>query len=193
MLKFIVWTCVTDRHIGKCDLCEKRKTLVPESFRFYKVVLLQDIYFQKIYSANDQPVRSQTWLVGQIQNPRIDGKDPIGTSQLFCLKYTGLQFKTIDNSPRNVHKIQLYLYSSFKPGTTLHTSKLSHMITYCKVVNYNMSCLKAHAGFFILLRKEIFDPYVLWPFDKNWLVTQIRIHNYTVFAIIFSKSFKTTL
>ena len=100
-------------------------------------------------------------LVGQIQNPRIDGKDPIGNSQLFCLKYTGLQFKIIDNPPRNVHKIQLYLYSSVKPGTTLHTNKLSHMITYRKVVNSNTSRLEAHAGFFRLLRKGIFDPYVL--------------------------------
>ena len=32
---------------------------------------------------------------------------------------------------------------------------------YCKVVSYNMSHLEAHAGFFRLLMKGIFDPYVL--------------------------------
>ena len=34
---------------------------------------------------------------------------------------------------------------------------------YCKVVSH----LEAHAGFFRLLMKGIFDPYVLWPFDKK--------------------------
>ena len=32
---------------------------------------------------------------------------------------------------------------------------------YRKVASSNMSCLKAHAGFFRLLMKGIFDPYVL--------------------------------
>jgi len=31
-----------------------------------------------------------------------------------------------------------------------------------------MSRLEAHAGFFRLLTKGIFDPYVLWPFDKKF-------------------------
>ena len=33
--------------------------------------------------------------------------------------------------------------------------------TYLKVVNSNTSCLDAHAGFFRLLMKWTFDPYVL--------------------------------
>ena len=38
---------------------------------------------------------------------------------------------------------------------------------YRKVMSYNTSGLEAHAGFFILLMKEIFDPYVLGLFDKK--------------------------
>ena len=40
-----------------------------------------------------------------------------------------------------------------------------HVLTYCKVLNSNTSRLEAHAGFFRLLMKGIFDPYV--PFDKK--------------------------
>ena len=40
---------------------------------------------------------------------------------------------------------------------------------YRKVVSSNMSRLEAHAGFFRLLMKEIFDLYVLWPFDKKFI------------------------
>ena len=39
--------------------------------------------------------------------------------------------------------------------------------TYRKVANSNMSRLEAHAGFFRLLMKGIFDPYVLWTFDTK--------------------------
>ena len=38
---------------------------------------------------------------------------------------------------------------------------------YRKVVSSNTSHLEAYAGFFRLLMKEIFDPYVLLPFDKK--------------------------
>ena len=34
-------------------------------------------------------------------------------------------------------------------------------LDYRKVASSNMSCLEAHAGFFRLLMKWIFDPYVL--------------------------------
>ena len=34
-------------------------------------------------------------------------------------------------------------------------------IHYHKVASSNMSCLEAHAGFFRLLMKGIFDPYIL--------------------------------
>ena len=40
-------------------------------------------------------------------------------------------------------------------------------IHYHKVASSNMSCLEAHAGFFRLLMKGIFDPYILSPFDKK--------------------------
>ena len=37
---------------------------------------------------------------------------------------------------------------------------------YRKVASSNMSCLEAHAGFFKLLMKVIFDPYVLTFWQK---------------------------
>ena len=48
---------------------------------------------------------------------------------------------------------------------------------YRKVARSNTSRLEAQAGFFRLLMKGIFDPYVLWPFDKKlifWLVILVR-------------------
>ena len=42
-----------------------------------------------------------------------------------------------------------------------------HSYIYCKVASSNTSHLEAHAGFFRLLKKGIFDPYVLWPFDEK--------------------------
>ena len=38
---------------------------------------------------------------------------------------------------------------------------------YRKVVSSNTSGLEAHAGYFKLLMKWFFDPYVLCPFDKK--------------------------
>jgi hypothetical protein len=38
---------------------------------------------------------------------------------------------------------------------------------YCKVVSPNTSHLEAHAGFFRLLVKGIFNPYELQPFYKK--------------------------
>ena len=39
-------------------------------------------------------------------------------------------------------------------------------LSYRKVASSNISHLEAHAGFFRLLMKEIFNPYVKGPFDK---------------------------
>jgi hypothetical protein len=41
--------------------------------------------------------------------------------------------------------------------------------TYCKIASSNSSRLEAHVGFFRLLMKVIFGPYVLWPFDKKFI------------------------
>ena len=38
---------------------------------------------------------------------------------------------------------------------------------YRKIACSKTSRLEGHAGFFRLLRKGIFDPYVMWPFDKK--------------------------
>ena len=47
------------------------------------------------------------------------------------------------------------------------THNLWYTLEYCKVASSNTSCLEEHAGFFRLLMKGIFDPYVLWPFHKK--------------------------
>ena len=53
--------------------------------------------------------------------------------------------------------------------TSLYLRKAFHIPTliYRKVASSNTYRLEAHAGFFRLLMKGIFDPYVLWPFDKK--------------------------
>ena len=47
------------------------------------------------------------------------------------------------------------------------SSKTIILHTYCKVASSNTSRLEAHAGFFRLLMKGIFNPYFLWPFHKK--------------------------
>ena len=49
---------------------------------------------------------------------------------------------------------------------------------YRKVTSTNPSHLEAHAGFFRLLMKGIFDPYVLWPFDKKliFLISNVGLN-----------------
>ena len=44
-------------------------------------------------------------------------------------------------------------------------SQRPQIYRYRKVASSNMSHWEAHAGFFWLLMKGIFDPYVMWPFD----------------------------
>ena len=44
---------------------------------------------------------------------------------------------------------------------------VSPMVIYRKIASSNTSRLEAHVGFFRLLMKGIFGPYVLWPFDKK--------------------------
>ena len=65
---------------------------------------------------------------------------------------------------------------------------LHETFTYkcCKVASSNTTRLEAHAGFFRLLMKGIFDPYVLWPFDKKLiskLVMSVKTRNYTVYVL----------
>ena len=53
--------------------------------------------------------------------------------------------------------------------TSVHTGQRCILIqtdsTYRKVASSNTSHLKAHDDFFRLIMKEIFDLFVLWPFD----------------------------
>ena len=57
---------------------------------------------------------------------------------------------------------------------------------YRKVASSNMSRFEAHAGFFRLFMKGIFDPYIMSPFDKkfiSYLVTRVRTLDYTLVDI----------
>ena len=57
---------------------------------------------------------------------------------------------------------------------------------YRKVTSSNTSRLGAHAGFFRFLMKGIFNPYVLWPYDKKLIseyLTRVRTCDYTVHFI----------
>ena len=47
--------------------------------------------------------------------------------------------------------------------------KLTSKVAYHKVASSNTSRLEAHAGFFRLLMKGIFNPYELRPFDKKFV------------------------
>ena len=54
--------------------------------------------------------------------------------------------------------------------------------------------LEAHAGFFTLLMEGIFDPYMLYPFDKKQiseLVTCVRTRDHMVCIAINSLNFCT--
>ena len=46
-----------------------------------------------------------------------------------------------------------------------------------KITSSNTSCLEAHVGFFRLLMKGSFGPYVLWSFDKKlfFLISTVYI------------------
>ena len=45
--------------------------------------------------------------------------------------------------------------------------ELKLSLSYRKVTSFKTSSLEVHAGFFRLLLKGIFSPYLLWPFDKK--------------------------
>ena len=73
-----------------------------------------------------------------------------------------------------------YLHKAWMPWTTLlqicvsyhivllgHNGAKNFHVAYRKIVSSNTSRLEAHASFFRLLMKGIFDPYVLWHFDQN--------------------------
>jgi len=54
---------------------------------------------------------------------------------------------------------------------------------YRIVASTSPSRIEAHAGLFKLLMNKIFDPYLLWPFDKkliSWLVTCVSTRDFTV-------------
>ena len=77
----------------------------------------------------------------------------------------------------------------------MYIVKLSNF-THHKVASSQTSRLETHTGFFRLLMNGIFDPYVLWPFDKkegegegHWIessyifsiLIRIRTHDYMVY------------
>ena len=103
--------------------------------------------------------------------------------------WTARQF---NNSVRVIDDSKVWLRENvyiFWPNSAQHGAQenclwlsnrsLCCVCTYCKIASSNNSCLEAHASFFRLLMKVIFDPYVLWLFDKNF-ISYIRTCNYMV-------------
>ena len=67
----------------------------------------------------------------------------------------------------------------------LEISNFYGLLEYCIVASASLFRFEAHTGLFRLLMKGIFDPYVLWPFDKKlifYLVTRISTRRFTVNA-----------
>ena len=58
-------------------------------------------------------------------------------------------------------------WKSFSSSYGYRLGLITSNYTYRKVGSSNTSGLEAHAGFFKLLLKGIFDPHVLWPFPKK--------------------------
>ena len=61
---------------------------------------------------------------------------------------------------------------------TKKEEKIEKVLEYRKIASFNTSRLEAHVGFFRLLMKGIFGPYVLGPFD--FLISNAV--NFTIFA-----------
>ena len=90
----------------------------------------------------------------------------------------------------NYAKIQTQVFFRFTQARTHSISGLKSRVlklTYHKVSSSNTSRLEPHPGFDRLLMKGIFDAYVLWPFDKryvlNYLVTHFNTWNFTVMIV----------
>ena len=75
------------------------------------------------------------------------------------LQEDGLKTTWRFSSTFNIRCFYFIIWS--KTGTEFWT-------TYGKIPSSNTSLSEAHVGFFKLLMKGIFSPYVLWPFDKNF-------------------------
>ena len=104
---------------------------------------------------------------------------------LLFLKQTNI------SSPKVVTKSVTGLYYSWNCSNLFWSDLVqTTSLKFCKIKRSNMSCWEAHVGFFRLFMKGIFGPYVLWHFDKKlifWLVTRIRIRDYTIHAFKTSR------
>ena len=74
------------------------------------------------------------------------------------LALTDRNYKDKVKEARIQYPIQMF-------GNSIKSLKINK---YSKVSSSN-TFREAHAGFFRLLMKENFDPYVLWPFDKKFI------------------------
>ena len=72
---------------------------------------------------------------------------------------SGVEDSRLKSSDVNIMPIRLCNATLIE--TEQKQSECKYCVTYCKVMSSNTSCLEAHAGFFTLLMKGIFDPFVL--------------------------------
>ena len=85
----------------------------------------------------------------------------------------GFEPKTLENIKFSVQSLEhlatvfLWNIKTFLFKKWVKNVESAEISNYRKVTSFNTSCLEAHAGFLRLLMKGIFDPYVLWPFDKK--------------------------
>ena len=91
----------------------------------------------------------------------------------------------VQNMYSNSFLILIYVSTYWVWETRVKQFKLflfnaSHIkVTYHKIMSSNTSCLEAKCMLFQILMKGVFDPYVLWPFDKSWFPNYVVMRNYT--------------
>ena len=107
-------------------------------------------------------------------------------TKLTNLLYFAASFRIFQNKPQATLRPTMRTTRGQLSGLPDLSTTSGLPSAHRKVVSSNTSRLEAHAGFFRLLMKGIFEPYVLWPFDKKLiflLVTHVRTRDYTVFCI----------
>ena len=93
--------------------------------------------------------------------------NPFTVIQKVFLHYTCaliIECRFLNGTPIGINQVGL---ESMIVAYSYILSYYSQQFAYQKIANFNTSCLEAHAGIFRLLMKEIFDPYMLRPFNKK--------------------------
>ena len=106
-----------------------------------------------------RPVRKSPSLYGRKSTPTPKF---FGTAEAYFVCYIGPNFQifliyAFIGCPKSVDHT---IYQAVGMAEVSKEAKLHRKFEYSKVASSNTSCLEQHAGFFRLLMKGIFDPYV---------------------------------